>query len=329
MDGLHQAVVELDDNSFRVRRYLRYVETYRAPASWNKLETAEISEIKKYIAPLAMPEGEDELARRFDYLIYSIDLGMLQSRRVKEPVRHVIQTAEQLAKEYGNEQVAAHKEIIEKVQTTDFWDSATIIELDEVRTAMRGLLSYLEKKRRKIYYTDFADTITDVKEGDPIYDRNDLQNYRKKIEFYLREHKDRPAVYKLRNNKPLTETDMKELEYILWHELGSKEDYRKEYGDTPIGRLVRKIVGVDKTALNEVFSEFLAEERLNLNQMRFVRLIVDYIAANGNIEDNQVLMGEPFRSVGSITALFQDDMGTARRIMDVVAEIKRNSEETA
>ncbi len=329
VDGLHQAVVELNDNSFRVRRYLRYVETYRAPASWNKLETAEISEIKKYIAPLVRPEGEDELARRFDYLIYSIDLGMLQSRRVKEPVRHVIQTAEQLAKEYGNEQVAAHKEIIEKVQTTDFWDSATIIELDEVRTAMRGLLSYLEKKRRKIYYTDFADTITDVKEGDPIYDRNDLQNYRKKIEFYLREHKDRPAVYKLRNNKPLTETDMKELEYILWHELGSKEDYRKEYGDTPIGRLVRKIVGVDKAVLNEVFSEFLAEERLNLNQMRFVRLIVDYIAANGNIEDNQVLMGEPFRSVGSITALFQDDMGTARRIMDVVAEIKRNSEETA
>lgn len=329
VDGLHQAVVELNDNSFRVRRYLRYVETYRAPASWNKLETAEISEIKKYIAPLVRPEGEDELARRFDYLIYSIDLGMLQSRRVREPVRHVIQTAEQLAKEYGNEQVAAHKEIIEKVQTTDFWDGATIIELDEVRTAMRGLLSYLEKKRRKIYYTDFADTITDVKEGDPIYDRNDLQNYRKKIEFYLREHKDRPAVYKLRNNKPLTETDMKELEYILWHELGSKEDYRKEYGDTPIGRLVRKIVGVDKAVLNEVFSEFLAEERLNLNQMRFVRLIVDYIAANGNIEDNQVLMGEPFRSVGSITALFQDDMGTARRIMDVVAEIKRNSEETA
>lgn len=329
VDGLHHAVVELNDNSFRVKRHLRYVETYRALTSWSKLETAEISEIKKHIAPLVRPEGEDELARRFDYLIYSIDLGMLQSKRVKEPVRHVIQTAEQLAKKYGNEQVAAQKEIIEKVQTTDFWDGATIIELDEVRTAMRGLLSYLEKKRRKIYYTDFADTITDVKEGDPIYDRNDLQNYRKKIEFYLREHKDRPAVYKLRNNKPLTETDMKELEHILWHELGSREDYRKEYGDTPIGRLVRKIVGVDKTALNEVFSEFLAEERLNLNQMRFVRLIVDYIAANGNIENNQVLMGEPFRSVGSITALFQDDMGTARRIMDVVAEIKRNSEETA
>lgn len=119
---------------------------------------------------------------------------------------------------------------------------------------------------------------------------------------------------------------MKSLEDILWKELGSKEDYQKEYGDTPIGRLVRQIVGVERSAVNEAFSEFLSEERLNINQIRFVRLIVDYIVANGNIEDNKVLMEEPFRSVGSITALFKDDMTTAKQIMKVVAQIRLNSE---
>ena len=119
---------------------------------------------------------------------------------------------------------------------------------------------------------------------------------------------------------------MKYLEDILWKELGSKEDYQKEYGDTPIGRLVRQIVGVERSAVNEAFSEFLSEERLNINQIRFVRLIVDYIVANGNIEDNKVLMEEPFRSVGSITALFKDDMTTAKQIMEVVAQIRLNSE---
>ena len=119
------------------------------------------------------------------------------------------------------------------------------------------------------------------------------------------------------------------LENILWTELGSKDDYIKEYGDTPVGRLVRKIVGVDRAAVNEAFSEFLTEERLNINQMRFVNLIVDYIVENGNIDDNKVLMGEPFKSVGSITALFKDDMSTARQIMDVVDQIKRNSDEIA
>lgn len=48
------------------------------------------------------------------------------------------------------------------------------------------------------------------------------------------------AVRKLRNNQPLQKSDMQELEKILWQELGSKEDYTKEYGDTPVGILVRK-----------------------------------------------------------------------------------------
>lgn len=266
VDQLHDAVIELNDDSFLVKRHLRYVEIFRTLSAWNSLETMEISDIKEHIAPLIKPKKEDELARRFDYLVYSIDLGLLQ---------------------------------------------------------------YLDKIRRKIYYTNFTDTIIDSTEGEPIYGGNDLKNYRKKVEFYLKEHSDRLSVYKLRNNKKLSEADLKELERILWTELGSKDDYIKEYGDTPIGRLVRQIVGVDKAAVNEAFSEFLTEERLNLNQMRFVNLIVDYIAANGNIDDNKVLMGEPFKSVGSITSLFKDDMGTAKQIMEVVAQIKRNSEEIA
>ena len=122
---------------------------------------------------------------------------------------------------------------------------------------------------------------------------------------------------------------MQELERILWKELGTKEDYKKEHGDTPIGRLVRKIVGVNREAVNEAFSEFQSEEKLNINQIRFVRLMVDYIAANGNIENNSVLMQEPFRSAGSITALFKNDMDTAKKILSIAENIRRNSEETA
>lgn len=329
VDDLHQAVTELNDNSFMVKRHMRYVEMYRNLSNWINLETVEISEIKGHIAPLVKPRKEDELARRFDYLIYSIDLGLLQSKSVRTPINIVIQTAEQLSGKYSIPQVAAQKEIIEKVQRAEFWEHTTILELDAVRTAIRDLLQYLDKIRKKIYYTDFTDTIVAAAEGAPIYDSSDLRNYRKKVEFYLKEHSDKISVYKLRNNKQLSEGDLKELERILWQELGSKEDYIKEYGDTPVGRLVRRVVGVDRTAVNEAFSEFLTEVHLNINQIRFVNLIVDYIAANGNIDDNKVLMEEPFRSVGSITTLFRDDMGTAKRIMEVVADIKRNSEETA
>lgn len=329
IDQLHGAVIELNNDSFLVKRHLRYVEIFRTLSAWNSLETIEISDIKEHIAPLIKPKKGDELARRFDYLVYSIDLGLLQDKSVQAPVNIVVQTAEQLSAKYSIPQVEEQRDIIEKVQTAEFWDHATIIELETVRSAMRSLLQYLDKIRRKIYYTDFTDTIIDSTEGEPIYGGNDLKNYRKKVEFYLKEHRDRLSVHKLRNNKKLSEADLRELERILWTELGSKADYIKEYGDTPIGRLVRQIVGVDRAAVNEAFSEFLTEEQLNINQMRFVNLIVDYIVANGNIDDNKVLMGEPFKSVGSITSLFKDDMGTAKQIMEVVAQIKRNSEEIA
>ena len=329
VEGLKNDVIELNDNSFMVKRHLRYVEIFRTLKAWQNLETAEISNIKEHIAPLIRPKKEDELARRFDYLMYSIDLGMLQSKNIQQPVNIVIETAEALSKKYTIPQVKAQRETIEKVQTKEFWDDTTILELDKVRDALRGLLQYIDRIERKIYYTDFEDKIIASEEGEPIYTTDDLKDYRKKVEFYLKEHQDKVSVYKLRNNKQLTSSDLKELERILWQELGSKSDYEKEYGDTPIGRLVRKIVGVERDAVNKAFSEFLSAERLNVNQIRFVNLIVDYIVANGNIDDNSVLMNEPFRSVGSITTLFKDDMTTARQIMNVVADIKKNSESIA
>ena len=57
--------------------------------------------------------------------------------------------------------------------------------------------------------------------------------------------------------------------------------------------------------MNEAFGEFLSEEKLSSNQIKFVRLIIDYIVANGNVDDNALFMQEPFRSIGSITVLFK------------------------
>lgn len=329
IDELVNGILALNTDSFRVKNHLRYVERYSNKAIWSNLETVKVSEIKEHISPLIMPMDSNELARRFDNLIYTLDLALLQGKDISYPATSIMATAEELSKLYNIPQVKAEKYTIEKVMSEDFWSSVNILDLDSVREALRDLIQYIEKNNQKIYYTDFTDEIFFVNEGTSIYQTNDLKNYRKKVEFYLKEHQDNIAIYKIRNNKKLSEGDLKELEKILWNELGSKADYENEYGDTPIGKLIRKIVGVDRAAVNEAFSEFLSEERLNSNQIKFVRLIIDYIVANGNIDDNSLLMQEPFRSIGSITALFKDDMGTAKQILNVVEEIKKNSEDIA
>ncbi|MBE6022612.1 MAG: DUF4145 domain-containing protein [Cellulosilyticum sp.] len=324
---LIQAIRNLNDESFRVKLHQKYVETYRADEPWQCLETKEVSELKEHIAPLITWLDEDELAKRFDYLIYTVDLAYLESKNANRPIKSIVKTAEELSKLGTIPQVMEQRYIIEKVQTDEFWESADIFELEEVREALRELIKFIEKKKQQIYYTDFKDEVTDLVENGAMYNSNDLKNYRKKVESYLKAHESDLAIYKLRNNKPLTKEDLKKLEHILWEELGSKAEYDKEFGELPVGKLVRKIVGLDRGAANEAFSAFLSEERLSSNQIHFVKLIVDYIVTNGMIEDNKVLMEEPFRSLGSITTLFSDRMQEVRELMGVIASVKSNCEQ--
>jgi len=155
---------------------------------------------------------------------------------------------------------------------------------------------------------------------------NNLRNYRKKVEYYLKEHENEIAIYKLKNNKQLTKDDLETLEAIMWIELGTQADYEKEFGQMPVNKLVRQLVGLDRTAANDLFSKFLTNKSLNSKQIHFVKLIVDYVVKNGLIDDNKILQQEPFRNVGSIVELFKNNMDDARDIMGVIADIKKNAE---
>ena len=70
-------------------------------------------------------------------------------------------------------------------------------------------------------------------------------------------------IHKLRNNIPLTVLDYAALEKIFTGELGTAEDYKREFNDTPFGLLVRKIAKLEYEAATAAFSEFINDESLN------------------------------------------------------------------
>jgi type I restriction enzyme R subunit len=41
------------------------------------------------------------------------------------------------------------------MQENGFWDGIDLNRLEELRLRLRGLVAFLDKKRRKIVYTDF------------------------------------------------------------------------------------------------------------------------------------------------------------------------------
>ena len=326
LNNVLASIESLNEDNFRVRMHLNFVHKYKNKEIWNSLGSLNVNEIKQNISPLINSLKDDELAKRFDLVMYTIELANLQGANANKPIRSVIQTAEELSKLGTIPQVQEKKYIIEKVKTEEFWENVDVFELEEVRDALRELLKYLQRQTQTIYYTSFDDFIIAEESNAAMYNTNDLKNYRKKVEHYLNSHKDDLAIFKLRNNKKLTKQDVETLESIMWNELGTNADYEKEFGNMPVGKLVRKLVGLDRQAANEAFSEFLNNESLNMNQIHFVNLIVDYVVANGLIEDNRILQEDPFRTVGSIATLFKDNMDDARKIIKIINDIKVNAE---
>ncbi|WP_346936023.1 DEAD/DEAH box helicase family protein [Clostridium sp.] len=315
----------LNEDNFMVRMNLNYVHRYKNESAWEALGAVAISELKDHIAYLITPLNEDELAKRFDLVMYSIQLAYLQGTNATRGIKSVINTAERLSKLGTIPQIQAQKYVIEKVMTEEFWETADVFELESVREAIRELLKYLEKEGQIIYYTKFQDMIIAEEKHGSMYNVNGLKNYRKKVEHYLKEHKDEMVIYKLRNNKKLTKEEIKHLEDIMFNELGSQSDYAKEFGETPVTKLVRNIVGLDREAANEAFSEFLNSESLNTAQIHYIKLIVDYIVKNGLIDDNRVLTEDPFRSVGNIVELFGEDIEVRNKLLGRIREIKENA----
>ncbi|HBE9728815.1 TPA: DEAD/DEAH box helicase family protein [Clostridioides difficile] len=327
LEELITSVKALNEDSYIVRMNLIYVHKYKNENVWSNIGAVAQNEIREYISPLITSYSDDELAKRFDVVMYNIQLAYLQNNNASKGIRHVMATAEKLSKLGTIPQIQQQKYTIEKAMTEDFWEDSDIFEVEEVRISLRELIKYLEKSSQKIYYTSFEDMIVAEDRNDSVYNANNLKNYKKKVEYYLNSHKDELAIFKLRNNKKITKQDVETLEEILLKQLGNCDDYKKEFGDTPVSQLVRRLVGLDREAANEAFSEFLNNKSFNTKQIHFVKLIVDYVVKNGFIEDNKVLMEDPFRTVGSIIDLFENHIEERNKLIKTINKIKENASE--
>ncbi|MBQ9427914.1 MAG: restriction endonuclease subunit R, partial [Clostridia bacterium] len=188
---------------------------------------------------------------------------------------------------------------------TDYIDNAGINEFEHIRENLRDLMKYIPVFKIR-YDTNFDDDILDINWNESELENDDLKNYKAKAEFYIRQHQDNAVIAKLKSNRPLTAEDVKSLEDILWSEVGTKEDYEAEYGQKPLGELVREIVGLDMNAAKEAFAEYLNDANLDARQIYFVNQIVEYIVHNGLMKDLSVLQESPFTDQGSVVEIFTD-----------------------
>lgn len=332
LDDLHGVIKNLDEDRFEVRKSWRQVKDFKSRDRWNNLSKIDVNDIKKHLSNLASyKDDEDEKAKRFDLLIVKLQLAfILNSKSQENFVQRVYEIGKKLYKKRNIPAVASKLGTINEIQNEEFWKNVTHLQLNKVREDIRSLIKFLDSDSSASVYANFEDLIYEhlisEKHILPVYTQ--LKSYKDRVETFIRKNKHHLVIDKLYKNLPITEKELDQLEQFLFtEELGSKQQYETEYGKQPLGKFVRKIIGLDIETANNLFSELIQSENLTANQITFTNTIISYLNKNGTL-DKSLLTKPPFNESfdKGIFGAFKDDENKIVKIISIIDQVNKNAE---
>lgn len=319
----------LNTDSFIVRQHWKTVEKYKDPNAWNALSDLDVKELFDHIAPLMSETDQDEMAKRFDVLMLDIQLSILNGEKKQASlIQKVAKTAAKLSKKASIPSVAKKMDYIRDAQDKTFWESGDIPAIEKLRVELRDLMKFLDFEESVTYYTSFTDELeSHVMEHQLVYGFNDLDAYKRKVEHYLKQHSNHLVIHKLHNNIQITKGELEILERMLFEqgELGTKEEFTNAFGEQPLGKFIRSIVGLDINAAKLAFGDILADTTLNSRQIRFMDKLINFFNVKGIIEPT-MLFEPPFTDIDTsgIMGVFDEEISS--KIIELIEEINHNAE---
>lgn len=310
---LHNDVIRIKshDSRIQVREAMQYVDKYYDLQNWVCLSPVEVKEIKRHISPL-LDSGlnGDHLSVAFDARIYYVEKILLATGKVTGANDHIKNL--RLIAKYLIEEKASVPQVLSKAQdlkqlfSSEYWDDVTVPELERIRESLRDLMVFLSGSGKQKYDIDIQDELHEsaYQPDDTVID---IRTYREKVIDYLMEHSDNPVIQKIHNLEPISKADLEELEHILWHELGSRDEYNETTSETNLAAFIRNLIGLSQEAVNEKFSDYLSGNLLNAQQQEFIKTIINYVRENGDVDLSDMVNSEPFNNYDLI-ALFGERM---------------------
>ncbi|WP_096294209.1 DEAD/DEAH box helicase family protein [Nitrosomonas ureae] len=327
---LHSGVAALNLDNFIVRQQRKEVEQYTRQEAWQILDEHDVSVLAEKISGLPLADADDEYMRRFDLLILNLQLAILQNNPVQVNYqRSVQQIVKELEDKSAIPNVAVQMPLILELQTDAWWQDVTLPVLEDVRVRLRKLTRFISPEERADVYTHFTDMLIQEETAEYQVIKRDpnLYNYRERVQRFIREHQDHVTIRRLKNNEPITPIDIVALETILFADTGpiSKDAYQEIYGQEPLGKLVRSVVGLERSAAKAVFSGFLAQHpNLSADQMVFLNEIVEYLVRNGVMEP-RAIFETPFNHYHElgVVGVFGDTL--SRQIIGHIQCVNQNA----
>jgi type I restriction enzyme R subunit len=330
-ETLRRQVEAMNVDNFIVRPHREVVEKFREPAVWEELSPDEFEELDFVLAGLPNElDPEDETAKRFDLIMLKLQLATLTKSldfvKLRDQIKEI---ANRLEEKRTIPMVNDQLDLILDLQQDEYWADITLAMLEDVRKRLRELVKFIDKKQRKLIYTDFEDHLGDIVVGDYVAPPSpvNVAQYRKKVLSFLKVHESHIALQKLKRNVPITATDIEELERILFQSggVGTKEEFEHAYGkQEQLGVFIRKLIGLDRQAAKRAFREYLDQKPLTANQIRFIDLIIEYLTKNG-VMDPGLLYEAPFTDYNSkgLDGVFPDS--EAQGIVSILNSIHQTA----
>jgi type I restriction enzyme R subunit len=293
------------------------------------LSKLDVAELSQHVSDLIRYEDQDEYAKRFDVLIHNLETVLVCGEGGEERLMDAVtEIASGLELKRNIPAVQEHLDLLRQIKSGDFWKTASVATLEETREKIRNLVRLLDRDESggKVI-THFEDVIDGVAvEREIVGGFSTFVNYRARAEKLIRELESSSdtTIYRLKHNRPISDTDMKHLEDILFSQAGTREEYEKEVGNIPLGVFIRSIVGLDRAAAKEAFSDFLSTGNFSGDQIRFIESIIDHLTQNGILKPD-VLYDAPFTDLHDqgLEGLFDKDK--VRSILSVVQKIADNA----
>jgi type I restriction enzyme R subunit len=236
-------------------------------------------------------------------LVLCTQLAILQAKPDFASLREKIQAiASALEEQESIPSIKAQMPLIQAITSDEWWEDVTVSMLETARKKLRALVKLIEKSKKIVVYTDFEDELGDET---PIVlpqagTGMDLAKFREKARQFLKAHESHVSLQRLRRNQPLTPSDLTELERMLIEAGGSPEliDKAREQNHG-LGIFIRSLVGLDREAATQAFSEFISGTTATPNQIEFINHIVQELIQNG-VMDMDRLYQTPFIDISPL-----------------------------
>ena len=293
---LKEQIAMLSDSHISVRAKWEQVSHFKDDSSWVYISELDTLTLKNEISPLLAKNTLDENAKKFDVLVLAIELAMLDDdMNANKSIQNVLFVAEKLQQKASIPQIQAKMGTIKEVLNPVCWENISLSWLEKVREDLRELTKFLIGDKKQWFVVDINDVIIIGGETTGIAPR---VTYKQRVLDFLAENRNLPVLNKIYTIEQLTGDDVKELERILWKELGDRDDYDKYTIGMPCGGnvavFIRSIIGVNRKEAVEKFATFISGSQLNYEQEEFLMTIISYVCENGDITKDIVVNEAPF-----------------------------------